>query len=367
MKNISILKGMFAAVFLLCSVSCSDEFLEQKPLSFLSPENTFKDAAGLETAVQDAMQGVFTQWNGDTRELMFNHNMSDASVVSATDKPDAYADLRTYATPINSRNNDAGRVRSFYAGNYDYIKSCNTVIDYIDVPEWEGGADNAERNHILGMAYFLRAFYYMQLTMQFGNVAFPLNVVTEARRDYKAFHMQGIWDQMITDLEFAVEHVKPKSEVPIGLPPKPAVRILLAKYYMLNERFADAEEQMNQLLNGGDVRLFTDADVTIDSVEVANTYSPFTGERYPGKSGFVGAEAISTLHMNKGAQKVSNPEGIWLVVNTPFVLGSQGQSARIRAWGPQLCEYQPGRAGTPYWFQSLAPTCNKEQAQKEER
>ncbi len=347
MKNIKILKGVIVAVCLMFSVSCGDEFLEEEPLSFLSPENTFIDAAGLQTALERALKGVFDQWNGDNRELLFNHNMSDASVVSATDKPDAFVDLRTYATPINARDNDAGRARSFYARNYQYIKSCNTVIDYIDNPEWEGGQNDPERNHLLGSAYFLRAFFYLQLTMEFGNVAFPLNVVSEARRDYKVFHMQGIWDQMITDLEYAVQHVKPKSELPIGQAPKSAVRILLAKYYMLNERFADAEEQMNQLLNSGEVRLWTDGDVTMDSVEVANTFSPFTGERYPGKSGFVSADAINSLHMNKGAQKTGNPEGIWLIVNEPFVLGSQGRSARIRAWGPNFVSTNLGVQAPP--------------------
>ena len=333
MKNIKILKGATIAVFLLLSFSCSDNFLQEKPLSFLSPENTFGDANGLQTALNAALYGVFDQWNGDTKELMFNSNMSDESVIGSTDKPDAFVDLRTYATPLNSRNNDAGRTRSFYADNYKYIKSANTVIDYIDTPDWPGGQDDPERNHILGEAYFIRAFFYLQLTMDFGNVAFPLNVVSEARRDFKVFYQQGIWGQMITDLEFAVQHVKPKSELPIGQPPKSAVRILLAKYYMLNERFADAEEQMNLLLNSGEVRLFTDADVPVDSVEVANTFSPFDGHRYPGRSGFASADAINYLHMNKGSQKVGNPEGIWLITNTQYVLGSQGRSARIRAWG----------------------------------
>ncbi len=111
MKNIKSLKAVIVAVFMLFSISCSDEFLDEKPLSFLSPENTFVDAAGLQTALESALKGVFNQWNGDNEELLFNHNMSDASVVSATDKPDAFVDLRTYATPANSRDNDAGRTR----------------------------------------------------------------------------------------------------------------------------------------------------------------------------------------------------------------------------------------------------------------
>ena len=347
MKNIQSFRGVLLAVFLLITASCSDEFLDEKPRSFLSPENTFVDAAGLQTALEASVKGVFNQWNGDNEELLFNHNMSDASVVSATDKPDAFVDLRTYATPINSRDNDAGRTRSFYAENYKMIKNANTVIDYIDTPDWPEGENDPERNHLLGSAYFMRAFYYLQLTMDFGNVAFPLNVVSEARRDFKVFHMQGIWDQMIEDLEFAVQWMKPKSELPVGQPPKDAARILLAKYYMLNEMFAEAESLMDDIFADGESSLFTDADVTVDSVEVANTFSPFTGERYPGRSGFAAADAINFMHMDKGAQKTSNPEGIWLVVNEPFILGSQGRSARIRAWGPNFVSTNLGVQAPP--------------------
>ncbi|WP_162341002.1 RagB/SusD family nutrient uptake outer membrane protein [Cyclobacterium salsum] len=355
MKNIHKIKGIGLSLLLLASISCSEDFLEEQPLSFLSPENTYRDAAGLQTALDAALQGVMSQWNGDTRELMFNSNMSDASVVSATDKPDAFVDLRTYATPTNSRNNDAGRARSFYADNYNHIKKANTVIDYIDLPEWPDGVNDAERNHLLGSAYFLRAFFYMQLTMDFGNVAFPLNVVSEARRDFKAFNMQGIWDQMITDLEYAVQHVKPKSQLPIGQAPKDAVRVLLAKYYMLNERFADAEQLMDDVINGGESQLFTDDMIPsgVTEVEVANSNNPNTGTPLPGRSGFAPADAVNYLHMDQGAQKTSNPEGIWLVVNEPFVLGTQGRSARIRAWGPNFVStnlgvWEPGttRIGT---------------------
>lgn len=353
MKNIKILQGIILSITLLIGVSCKEDFLDEKPLSFLSPENTFGDAAGLQTALDASLRGVMSQWNGDTRELMFNSNMSDASVVSATDKPDAFVDLRTYATPTNSRNNDAGRVRSFYADNYNHIKKANTVIDYIDIPTWKDGPNDPVRNHLLGSAYFLRAFFYMQLTMDFGNVAFPLNVVSESRRDFKVFHAQGIWDQMVEDLEFAVQHVKPKSELPVGQAPKDAVKILLAKYYMLNERFADAERLMDEVINGGESKLFTDAMIPsgVTQVEVANTNNPNTGNPLPGRSGYAAADAVNYLHMDKGAQKTSNPEGIWLVVNEPFILGSEGQSARIRAWGPNFVStnlgvWEPGTART---------------------
>jgi starch-binding outer membrane protein, SusD/RagB family len=347
MKKIRYIKEIIVILLITFSMSCKDEFLEEKPLSFLSPENTFADATGLQTVINMGLKGVFNQWNGDTRELMFNHNMSDATVVSCTDKQNAFVDLRRYATPLNSRDNDAARHRTFYREGYKMIKSMNTVIDYIDIPDWEGGNDDPERNHLLGSAYFLRAFYYMQLTMQFGNVAFPLNVVTEARQDFLAFHMQGIWDQMITDLEWAVQYVKPTSQLPKGQAPNAAVRMLLAKYYMMNERFADAEEQMDIVINSGEHKLFTDADVDVATVSVGNTINPNTGEVNPGRSCEIPADAINLLHTNKDSRRVTNPEGIWLNVNAPFIEGSQGRSARIRAWGPNFVSTNKGVKAPP--------------------
>jgi hypothetical protein len=56
MKNIKVLRGVIVAVFLLFSVSCGDDFLDEKPLSFLSPENTFVDAAGLKLRCKDPLE-----------------------------------------------------------------------------------------------------------------------------------------------------------------------------------------------------------------------------------------------------------------------------------------------------------------------
>lgn len=347
MKHIRNIKGIFLVILLTFALSCSEDFLTEDPLSFLSPENTFVDAEGLQTALNTALKGVFNQWNGDTRELMFNHNMSDATVVSATDKQDAYVDLRRYATPQNTRNNDAGRARSFYADNYGHIKAANTVIDYIDIPDWAGGVNDPERNHLLGSAYFLRAFFYLQLTTQFGNVAFPLNVVSESRQDFKVFHMQGIWDQMIADLEYAVQHVKLKSEIPRGQAPNAAVRMLLAKYYMMNLRFADAEAQMDIVLTNGESRLFTDADVNVATVRVGNNLNPYTGELLVGLDCEQPADAVNLLHMTENSQKLTNPEGIWYLTNVAAVDGSQGRAARIRSWGPNFVSTNKGVKAPP--------------------
>ena len=217
----------------------------------------------------------------------------------------------------------------------------NTVVDYIDLVEWAEGADDAERNHLLGSAYFLRAFYYMQLTMEFGNVAFPLNVVTKARQDFKVFHMQGIWDQMITDLEWAVDYVKPVSELAKGQAPNAAVRILLAKFYLLNLRYADAEAQMNIVISG-DYKLFTDADLDVQTVQIGNERHVYNDTIIAGKPAIVPADAINRLHEAVGAQRAQNKEGIWVLTNVYGIEGNLGRASRVRGWGPNFVSTKGG-------------------------
>jgi len=336
MKNIKNIKGIILVLLLTITFSCNEDFLIEAPLSFLSPENTFIDKAGIQTTLDAAIYGIYDQWNGEGREVQFNGNMSEAQVVSKTDDQNALADLRAYFNPTVDNHNSGGMNTYSYRDGYIRLAYCNTVIDYIDNVEWAGGTSDAERNHILGTAYFLRGFYYMQLTMQFGNIAFPLTLVTEARQDFKAFHMQGIWDQMVVDLEFATQHMKPLSELPVGQPTVAAANMLLAQYYMLNGKFSEAESQLDKAVNG-EHKLFTDADVDVDSVRIGNminAYAPFNP--LLGQNTVVAADAVNRLFQNAGAQKVNNSEGIWTLVNTPFTDGSKSRSARVRAFGPNF-------------------------------
>ncbi len=337
------IKGLLIALLLIIPISCGEDFLNEKPMAFLSPENTFVDAVGLKTPLDAALKAVLNQWNGDTREFMFNQNMSDVSVIGATDKPDAFVDLRRYATPQNSRNNDAGRARTFYEECYKHLKNANTVIDYVDQVEWTDGLNNPERNHLLGSAYFLRAFFYFQQTMQFGNCAFPLNVVTTARQDFKAFTMQSIWDQMIVDLEWAVKHVKPASQLPKGQVPNAGVRMLLAKYYMLNLRFADAEAEMTTVINSGEYALVTDADVNVETVRIGSDRHAYNDTLLPGRSAEVPADAINFLHMNWNNNRLTNSEGIWVFANEWGWEGNAaGRADRVRAFGPNFVSTNQG-------------------------
>ena len=94
--------------------------------------------------------------------------------------------------------------------------------------------------------------------------------------------------------------MKKKSELPIGQPPVDAARMLLAKYYMLNQKFAEAEALMDEVINDPESRLFTDADVRCCYVLVGNNKNPYTGEVIPGFDCEQPADAINLLHVADG-------------------------------------------------------------------
>ena len=342
MKKKLNLKGIILAVLLTVTMSCGDDFLQENPMNFLSPDNTFINAVGLKTPLDAALKLIMDQYNGDTRGMMFNQNMSDASVIGSTDKPDSYVDLKVYATPQNSRANDAGRATTFYQDCYVGLMNVNTVIDYIDQVSWEGGVDNPERNHILGTAYFLRAFFYFQQTMQFGNCAFPLNMVTTARQDFKAFTMQSIWDQMIVDLEWAKNHVKPTSQLPKGQVPNAAVKILLAKYYLMNLKYTEAETILTEIITGGEYKLITDADVDVATVRIGSDVTT-SGAPIPGRSAEVSADAINYLHQSWNGNRAKSKEGIWVFTNAyGFEGNDEGKGSRVRSFGPNFVSNNQG-------------------------
>ena len=136
MKKIKNIAGLVVALLLVFTMSCNDNYLDQKPLSTLSPENTFVDATGLQTAVDASLKGIFNQWNGDAGDLQFDNSMGDAITTGKTDNQNnPGVNMRVYATPQTSYTGEMRGMRRIYDQDYQQIKNANTVIDNIDIPD----------------------------------------------------------------------------------------------------------------------------------------------------------------------------------------------------------------------------------------
>ena len=59
------------------------------------------------------------------------------------------------------------------------------------------------------------------------------------------------------------------------------------------------------------------------------------------------ADPVNLLFIEENNQKMNNPEGIFTIVNQPSIDGSQGRSARVRAWGPNFVSTNKGVKAPP--------------------
>ena len=64
--------------------------------------------------------------------------------------------------------------------------------------------DETTRNEFLGRAYFHRAYRYMNLCFQFGDVPFVSKIIESPKQDYKSTKREAIIKRMVQDMEASI-------------------------------------------------------------------------------------------------------------------------------------------------------------------
>ncbi|MCH7409436.1 RagB/SusD family nutrient uptake outer membrane protein [Belliella sp. DSM 111904] len=140
-----------------------------------------------------------------------------------------------------------GPVIDVWVDCYVGIFRANQVIDNVPAIEM----DNALKNRLLGEAYFLRGYFYYNLALLWGNV--PMMLEASKPTDLPPTTPQAqVWAQVELDLGRAVDGlpaVYPNSR-DLGRVTKGAAHALLAKVFMQQGKYDQAEAPLNWLVNG---------------------------------------------------------------------------------------------------------------------
>jgi hypothetical protein len=230
-------------------VSCGKDYLKPKPLSFFTPENAYTDAAGFRAALVACARNARIEYYGDNPPILTEMVFSEVTAEGTTDKSGPAQDLNLWITPDAATaydDADHARLQFYWREGYRGIKYANTVITRIDDATYK---NEAERNAILGSAYFHRALRYYRLTNQFGDVPAVMIEYDYAKLDFFSTKREVILQRMKEDLEFAVKWVT--DGVNRGEVSKGAIYHLLTKINLALGKFDDAIASSSAVINSG--------------------------------------------------------------------------------------------------------------------
>jgi hypothetical protein len=282
--KIKLLKDQFnsrtiLAFTLILFYSCtSEDFLEKAPLDVLTAEASYVKQADAEAAIA-AAYGMPYDWTQ-------HHYLWTRSIFS-----DMRAD-NTHGGPgilyMNAERHEPN-ASDYEPGGYawdqpySYIAAANSVIDNVpkmDDPDFS----DAEKNVILGQAYFFRAYQYMQLARIFGDV--PLHLSTDDPEIYKPqssqeeVYAQVEADMLLAEALLPTEHSTNFLTRTRGT--KGAAQTMLAKLYAETRDFEKCAEYAAKVINSGVYELVDTFDHLFDGEHEFNSESIWEGVHVPG-------------------------------------------------------------------------------------
>ena len=237
-----IILALFLSFFMLNS--CTDSWLEPKPLSFLSPENTFVNAEGMESALVICRKHLQYEYNTNSDLTWIpEYSVSDLAIAGMAG---GMVDLTKEMIPSDVGDTDRNWERGF-----EGINSANIVISR--TPDMEEPEE--VKNMLLAEGYFHRAYWYYKLVNQYGDVPLILEETTFPKLDFYSSTRDRIINRMIEDMEFAVDWL-PESVIP-GKVNSAAGKHLLAKLYLTNGDFDEAIDITTEVIEGSEHQLMT--------------------------------------------------------------------------------------------------------------
>jgi hypothetical protein len=225
---------------LLLSISSCKKFLEETPNNALPTESSITDANTARAAIigaYDRLQEYYaanypTLGTITTDNVVFNGTLSQ------------YLQLDQNAIPTDNVITVAA-----YQGIYRAINSANSVIAYVPAVT-DPTLSSAEKDRILGEAYFIRALAYFDLGRGWGGVQLQLEPTKDLNslKGIKRSTLDQTYDQVLADL-IKAEALLTEDATTRNRAQKSTVFALRARLHLYRKQWADAESYATQVIN----------------------------------------------------------------------------------------------------------------------
>ena len=319
----SNLRGLLLGCLTMAGVAfngCSKQ-LDIKPESFISPEELYKDEAG----VKSGLVGIYRQ--------LLELKRSDYVIVGmvGTDEGKTtlfvptwgtywqnFCAVNTYSTLMTAQNDV---VQNFWVVCYRGIGNANVAIKYIQ----KAAVSDDVKSKATGEAKFMRSLFYFYLVQLYGGVPLPTEVPNpeaDAKGGYPRSSVEEVYNLIISDLQFAMANLDSKAGggQTAGKATREAARALLGKVYLTRKDYNNAKATLEPLLNASNVALMPDyANLFVEANE--NNIESLFEIQFSNEDG-----NTSNLAQNLGCWQINDPRlpgaGGHVIIPTDYYFNS---------------------------------------------
>lgn len=302
----------------LSTTGCKEDFLIEKPLDIIAPDNLYVDRAGFEAGlyglyglVRRERSGIGTTSSGSTdlsNDLAITAAMVGVdnafSLFPASGAPEQV--FNEFGILLNSTN---AYVRRVWEWLYQIINAANTIIDRAENPALKWSA--ADKNQIVGEAKLIRAWAYRHLTYLYGDV--PLNIKESTgatiRTDWERAPIADVRKQMEADLLFAETNMAELAPLE-GRMPRAVATHYLAELYLATGDNAKAKQKAQSL--------------------IANPLYKLVTARYGVRKALAGTAFTDMFIDGNSNRSQGNTEALWVIQNEYLSIG--GDNNIFRRW-----------------------------------
>lgn len=297
MKNKSIL--FLTLVLTTFSFSCQD-YLERPPYGVLTTENFYTNPPELLQALTAAYNTVGF-YDFEVSLLAFGDIMTDDALKGGSNDNDnrAMHDL-SYFFALSSNS----MCLSLWQTCYKAIYKCNLVIE--KAPNVE--SQNPELvKRIVAEAKFLRGIYYFHLASTFGGLPLVTTSLRPSELSLSRSSADETWNLIEKDFSDAANNLPKKSgysATDIGRATSGAANAMLAKTYLMRQKYSEAEAVLKKVVDSGEYALVPDFGKIWTKAFENSSESVFEIQHLATKSGWADTEGtvinIHTMSRNNG-------------------------------------------------------------------
>lgn len=244
----NIQKWTIAATLSLCFFACSDDFLDKTKQYEINSESYFNSKADY----QNALIAAYDLLHATYQNVLLGEIASDNTLCggeSASDVVGFQQVDQMIHTPVNDQ------VRRIWDWMFAGVNRAAYILEFQNKTDFEG------RDIIIGEAHFLHAYYNFELVKWFGAIPLKENkrFVRGDEQTIPRSPVNEVYASIEADLLKAIASLPttpPDGQV--GRATKGAAQALLGKVYLYQNKFAQAAEVLENLIQSNTYSLVTD-------------------------------------------------------------------------------------------------------------